>query len=127
MHNTRGNYSALLALTPPGRRAADRVGRSSVESSPRKPDGEGTGLAVWTSHRQTDGALAHLCCPSPGGHEEEEAWWRKKGDPAGRRKEIQAASSCIEAPDSADSKPLGLSSLLAWRYYLDGVPGAILR
>ena len=63
-----------LALAPPGRSAADRVGRSSAESSPRKPDGEGTGLAVWTSHCQTDGALVHLCYPSPGGHEEEVAW-----------------------------------------------------
>lgn len=86
-----------LAPAPPGRRAADRVGRSSVESSPRKPDGERTGLAVWTSHRQTDGALVHLCCPSPGGHEEEVSWWEKKGDSAGGGKEIWAASGRLEA------------------------------
>lgn len=35
-----------LARAPFGRRAADRVGMSSAESSPRKPAGEGAGLAV---------------------------------------------------------------------------------
>lgn len=39
----------------------------------REPDGEGTELAVWTSHRQTDGVLVRLRYPSPGGREEEVA------------------------------------------------------
>lgn len=38
---------------------------------PWEPDGEGTELAVWTSHRRAYGVLVHLCVPSPGGREEE--------------------------------------------------------
>lgn len=45
-----------LALASPGRRAAHKAGRSSAESSPRKPDGERTELAVWICRPQTDRA-----------------------------------------------------------------------
>lgn len=66
-----------LALALPGRRAAHKAGRSSAESSPRKPDGERTELAVWICRPQTDRGLVCLHSSYPGGHEEEAACGRK--------------------------------------------------
>lgn len=72
----------------------------------REPDGEGTELAVWTSHRQTDGALVHLCYPSPGGHEEEVAWWEEETQLAdGKRSGLLPA--CVEASISNNATASG--------------------
>lgn len=67
-----------LALAPPGRRAAHKAGRSSAESSPRKPDGERIELAVWSCHPQTDRASACLSALSLS--------WRTRGGGSLRRK-----------------------------------------
>lgn len=119
---TREAILFSLALAPPGGRAADRVGRSSAESSATKPDGEGTGLAVWTSHRQTDGVLVHLRCPSPGGRVEEVAWW-------GDEEETQLAEGrpAQKPPALPVLQPLGLPYPLAWTYQPDGGPAAAPR
>lgn len=92
----------------------------------REPDGEGTELAVWTSHRQTDGALVHLCYPSPGGHEEEVAWWEEETQLAdGKRSGLLPA--LWKPPSLVTLQPLELPSFLAWRCQPDGVPGTIPR
>lgn len=68
-----------LALGPPGRRAAtDAVGKSSVQSSQRKPDGEGTRLAVWLSQCQTHQVLVCRPCPDPWEHMQEGHGGRKR-------------------------------------------------
>lgn len=116
-----------LAMAPPGRRAADGVGRSSAESSPTKPDGEGTGLAVWTSHRQTDGVLVHLRCPSPGGRVEEVALWEDEEEAHWwKERDLGSCWPARKPPSLGILWPLGLPSLLAWTYQPDGVPAAVL-
>ncbi|CAK7300779.1 hypothetical protein VULLAG_LOCUS8540 [Vulpes lagopus] len=75
MHNTRGNYSVLPGNGSSWQEGCRRGWKEFSRKFTTKPDGEGTGLAVWTSHRQTDGVLVHLRCPSPGGRVEEVALW----------------------------------------------------
>lgn len=60
-----------LARAPPGRRAAHKAGRSSAESSPRKPDGERTGCLDLPSPNRQSRAPVCPHPPYPGGHEEE--------------------------------------------------------
>lgn len=110
-----------LARAPPGRTAADRVRKSSAESSPAEPDGEGTGLAVWTSHRRTDRGLVHLRCPSPGGCVEEVAWREDKEETQrveGKRSGLLLV--CSEASVSGHS-----AAPLTWTFQPEGVPGAV--
>lgn len=125
MHNTRQLFLfSWRYSSTPGRSAADRVGRSSAESSPRKPDGEGTGLAVWTKHCKQMEALS-ICVALL---LEDMRWLGgKTGDSAGGKKQLQAASGILSLiPDNSTASGAGL---LSWPEMLSrwGGTGAIPR